>query len=113
MNYIVPIGKNLGYSQFFTWLDKNHPEGSQICWNSLELLSWNAWMSPEEREGKNPPTQDEIWDRFHNIDYDLIKQHLGYESFIELDLNDVFLIVPVRDMLDFRWHSFRHIDLIK
>lgn len=106
MNYLVPVGSNLGHSQFFTWLDKNHPEGSQVCWNSLELMCWEAWTHPDIREIENPPTEDEILDKFNLIDRDLIQKYLGYDSFIDLDLNDVFLIVPEEDLRDFEWRAY-------
>lgn len=106
MKYIIPVGMNMGHSNFIHWLEKIHPQGFNVCWDALELMCWDTWTSPVDKCFESKPSIDDIWNQYYNVDQESIRNTLGFESFIDPDKHELYLIVPDILLNNFIWEKY-------
>lgn len=96
----IPVGRNMGHSNFFLWLEQHDPQLGEVCWHTLENVNYQIWFTEEQQQGP-PPTPAEMAVQFHFEDRRLIRQLSGFDS--TMVGKELYLIVPVDQLDDFVW----------
>jgi hypothetical protein len=96
----IPVGRNMGHSNFCLWLDQHDPHLAEICWRTLENVNFQIWFAEEQQQGP-VPTAAEMAVQFHFEDRRLIRQLSGFDS--TMVGKELYLIVPIDQLGDFAW----------
>ena len=102
MKYLVPVGRNLGHSLFSLWLDNIHPNGSEICWAALFPEAHDKLG--QERDATQLERIRDFW--FENRQ--IIKETLGFDSQIDPETTEIYLIIDENDLVGFHWCKYTY-----